>query len=289
MNLETVKNIFRNDLVYLGLAGAALAGLAAFNIQGADGFLGLARTGLGAFLALIAPGYALQAAIFPRREDLSTTLRWAISFGLSLAVLPMLALLLTMVGLPIQQQYLIAALAAWILCWAGVALVRRRNLARNDSSATGSLKSLAQWWAVQDRAGRVLAGMLLAAFCASLALSVALIGEGAGGHATEFSIIDSNGLAVPDISRGLAGQPLAIRFLVANREGAARTYQILARDAHGVTLAVTDPVSVEPNGDAIITITLTAPAEGTQQVLFSLMRFGSAEPYRILSMWLGDS
>jgi len=49
---------------------------------------------LGLHLVLFLPGYALIAALFPRKGDLDGIERIALSFGLSIAVVPLLGLAL---------------------------------------------------------------------------------------------------------------------------------------------------------------------------------------------------
>ena len=52
------------------------------------------RTILGLFLILFIPGYSLIAALFPKKDDLDGIERAALSFGLSIAVTPLIGLAL---------------------------------------------------------------------------------------------------------------------------------------------------------------------------------------------------
>ena len=49
---------------------------------------------LGLPFILFLPGYTLTAALFPRRTDLGSIERVALSFGLSIAVVPLIGLIL---------------------------------------------------------------------------------------------------------------------------------------------------------------------------------------------------
>ena len=48
------------------------------------------RIPLGLLMVLFVPGYALIAALFPRKDDLDGIERLALSFGLSIAVVPLI-------------------------------------------------------------------------------------------------------------------------------------------------------------------------------------------------------
>ena len=49
---------------------------------------------LGLLFVLFLPGYSLIAALFPKKKDLDTIERLALSFGLSIAITPLIGLLL---------------------------------------------------------------------------------------------------------------------------------------------------------------------------------------------------
>ncbi|MFP3976163.1 MAG: DUF1616 domain-containing protein, partial [Dehalococcoidia bacterium] len=55
---------------------------------------GPARIVLGILFVLFFPGYMLIAALFPRKESLDGIERVALSFGLSIAVVPLIGLVL---------------------------------------------------------------------------------------------------------------------------------------------------------------------------------------------------
>ena len=67
------------------------------------------RTVLGLFLVLFLPGYAIIASLFPKQDDLDGIERLALSFGLSIAVTPLIGLLLnyTSYGIKIRSYFII--------------------------------------------------------------------------------------------------------------------------------------------------------------------------------------
>jgi glycosyltransferase involved in cell wall biosynthesis len=56
------------------------------------------RVALGGAYVVFFPGYTLVAALFPGRRQLDAVERLRLSFGLSMAVMPLIGLVLKMVG-----------------------------------------------------------------------------------------------------------------------------------------------------------------------------------------------
>ena len=83
------------------------------------------RVALGLLLVLFLPGYSLVAALFPRRDDLDGIERIALSFGLSIAVVPLLGLGLNYTPLGIRLVPVLLGLSLFTVLLAVVAGVRR--------------------------------------------------------------------------------------------------------------------------------------------------------------------
>ncbi len=88
----------------------------------------IARIILGLPLILFFPGYTLIAALFPRRESLGGVERVALSFGLSIAVVPLIGLILNYTPWGIRLYPILISLSSFILIMSGVAWHRRRGL-----------------------------------------------------------------------------------------------------------------------------------------------------------------
>ena len=85
------------------------------------------RTILGILLVLFIPGYSLIAALFPRWGDLDGIERAALSFGLSIAVTPLIGLALNYTPWGIRESILIG-LTIFTIAMCLIACVRRRML-----------------------------------------------------------------------------------------------------------------------------------------------------------------
>jgi len=83
------------------------------------------RALLGLLLVLFLPGYSLVAALFPRRDDLDGIERIALSFGLSIAVVPLLGLGLNYTQYGIRLVPVLLGLSLFTVLLAVVAGVRR--------------------------------------------------------------------------------------------------------------------------------------------------------------------
>jgi uncharacterized membrane protein len=206
-------------LVGLALLGPGLLLLPAW--------LAALRAPLGMVLVLFAPGYALAAAVFPRRADLDGLARAALSFGLSVAVIPLLALLLDRLPWGIRPLPIALALAATILVLAAAAFVRRARLAPSDTAYAPPVPDLAGWWRRLDwRAQRLyVGGALLLLLVAGAGIGALLLAEPSG-ELTEFYVLGSGGLAEDYPRAAVVGEEVVVTLGVANRERAARSYRV---------------------------------------------------------------
>lgn len=83
---------------------------------------------LGLPLVLFLPGYALIAALFPRKDDLDAIERVALSFGLSIAITPLLGLALNYTPFGIRLAPVLIVLSVFTISLAICAYVRRSRI-----------------------------------------------------------------------------------------------------------------------------------------------------------------
>ena len=84
------------------------------------------RTALSLPLILFLPGYALIAMLFPEKTGLEWLERIALSVGLSVAVVPLIGLVLNFTSWGIKEIPLLASLSVFTLLLSGLAYVRRK-------------------------------------------------------------------------------------------------------------------------------------------------------------------
>jgi len=92
---------------------------------------------LGLLLVLFLPGYSLIAALFPAKDDLDGIERIALSFGLSIAVVPLLGLALNYTPLGIRLAPVLVVLSMFTVSLAVVAGVRRQGLSEGERFVVG--------------------------------------------------------------------------------------------------------------------------------------------------------
>ncbi|SFM55275.1 DUF1616 domain-containing protein [Methanolobus profundi] len=86
------------------------------------------RTVLGLPMVLFLPGYALIAALFPGKDDLDGIERIALSFGLSIAVVPLIGLGLNYTPWGIRLVPILVFLTNFTIIMALIAIFRRESL-----------------------------------------------------------------------------------------------------------------------------------------------------------------
>ena len=88
----------------------------------------LARQILGLIFVLFLPGYAATAALFPENEQIDGIERVALSFGLSIAIVPLIGLALNFTPFGIRLDPILASVSAFIIVAALVGWYRRMRL-----------------------------------------------------------------------------------------------------------------------------------------------------------------
>ena len=111
----------RHDLVFLNvLVALAIITITLFPTS-------IVRMALGTAYVLFLPGYAAMAALVPGNDRLATIERVALSIGLSIAIVPLVALALNFTPWGIRLMPVVWSVALLILLSSAVAWIRRRR------------------------------------------------------------------------------------------------------------------------------------------------------------------
>jgi uncharacterized membrane protein len=245
------------------------------------------RVVLGIPLVLFLPGYALVTALFPSREGLDGIERVALSFGLSLALLPLIALGIEYSPSRLALGPILVGLVASTLVFSAVAVFRRRRLPINalfvPAFPSVPFPSPGRW----DRqawiaVGTIITSLLLLAGAGAVIIADRLHGD----PMTEFAVYNADGEPEFYPRQITAGQPATFMVEIANSEGEAEQYRLRVTAA-GSEITTIDDISVADGDTWKQPVQLEIPVVGEQvQVVFDLYHEDGStdDPYR--SLWI---
>ena len=242
------------------------------------------RIALGLPFLLFGPGYAVLAAIYPRRTDLAATERLALSLAFSLAVLSVVALGLSYSSFGLRWEPLVASVSLLVLAASALAVLLR-HLVPPGERLDISVRLRPRAFAALRRRLLTARAIALAAATASLAVAfLALLPEKSteGTPHTEFYLLGPGGRAENLPNELTVGDTAVLTVGVANREGAAKTYGITV-SIDGDQIEETAGVGVGPGQLWQRPIVLTPRRAGEDELVrFDLHMDGGAGSYRTL-------
>lgn len=112
------------------------------------------RLVLGFIYLLYVPGYCLHVALFPRHDDLDGLERFGLSLGLSVAVLPILALVLNALPSGLSFAALLIGHVLLTILLGAAAIWQRARLSADTRYAPVLAPRPRQWWAGRTRPER---------------------------------------------------------------------------------------------------------------------------------------
>jgi uncharacterized membrane protein len=190
------------------------------------------RVILGLPVVLFLPGYALIAALFPRKNDLDAIERFALSFGLSIAAVPLIGLALNFTPWGIRLLPIIISLTLFISIMVFIAHSRRLEIQENEKfdvhlkKIYDSIKSDA-FSKPENRTDRILTVVLLISIIlAILMLVFVIVTPKQGEKFTEFYLLGTGGKAEGYPTDLTAGNTASVIVGVVNHEYATMNYTL---------------------------------------------------------------
>lgn len=288
------------DLMLIAGSAAVLLMLVFLEQQGFNlNSLRWLQVPLGLIHVLFVPGYCLTVIVFPQDDDIDDLTRIALSIGLSISMLPPLAVLLNLLPERITIWPMARFLNLWIICLSIVGMMRRRSLITLGIAyippvflPLKTLKDLTQQ--KQDRLR----------FMASVA-SVAIIGSGIFSgigllilpplvlHLTEFYLLGSEGMAQDYPRSTKVGEEIKVKAEIINREHGPRTYHVEVwvtdtwNNDRRERLFVSAPITTTEGIAKEVPLTWEMPWSGeNQKVDFLLFMEPNPKPYRQTTLWI---
>ncbi len=245
----------------------------------------LLRIALGLPFVLFFPGYTLISALYPRRDDLDGIERLALSLGLSLAVVPLIGLVLNYTPWGIRLGPIVTSLSLFIVGASLVAARKRKQLLPTERfpgdvrPVLGAIGGLP--WFTLTLSVAVIALALLLGFRFGV-----LGGSRVGEAFTEFYVLGPGGKAEGYPKRLLPGQPAKVILGIINHEEQATQYSIQI-GAGTEQLQTRGPITIGNGETWEGQVSFVPPRPGKRvKVEFVLFKNGNAAPYRSLHLWL---
>jgi uncharacterized membrane protein len=253
------------------------------------------RTVLGLVMVLFLPGYALIAALFPGKDNLDGIERIALSFGLSIAVVPLIGLGLNYTPWGIRLVPVLISLSVFTLVMAAVAVRRRKDLGDNAFMVPfrqmyASLRN--EVTATQgSRLDRLLSIVLVISILLSVVTLVyVVVTPKQGEKFTEFYILGSGGMADNYNTNLVRGENVDVIVGIVNHEYAPVNYSLELR-LNNETMDIPDSyrhILLEHNATWEQPLSVTPELTGKDMKLQYLLyrEDNMSGPYRDLHLWI---
>jgi uncharacterized membrane protein len=281
-HLKTLSLRNTSDLLILAALGLAAPCLLLLPVM-------FVRVPVGLIVALFVPGSALIQALFPQRATFDTPVRVALSFGISVAILPLLAVLLNLLPWGIRPWPIAIAIMLWTLGFCGIGILVRTQPGYIPDP---QVKQGLHLWI---RSRRLPIGMAVALFLLVNTISLVLLivtTQNNPPRPTAFYAIGNQGLA-EQYPRQVAIDDLVgvtVGIKQQQQSGRYRLEVWLMDRANGEYTLLTsqrDRIIVEPGEKREWPIQWRMPRVGNdQQVEIVLFSEEQMEPYRRLQLWL---
>jgi uncharacterized membrane protein len=248
---------------------------------------------LGLPVVLFFPGYTILAALFPRRENLGDIERFALSFGVSLAVVPLIGLVLNYTPWGIRLYPILIALFIFIFSMSIIGWHRNRRLPLEESVSlhlNWKLPPLSHLWSGQSRREKIVNLVLAAMVIGAIGSLVYAIRQPRNGEKfTEFYVLNDKGKASNYPSTIFLGQSCQVILGVINHENGATTYKIEIT-LEGKNIREIGPFNLDAEEKREQKVTITPAQTGDKQELeFILYKEGGTDVYASVHLWIDVS
>lgn len=265
----------RNELLLLNLLNVILIIIVAF-LPGSS-----LRVALGFPFIIFFPGYVTMSALYPTRDTISATHRLTLSFALSIAIVPLVLLLLNYSwGINVNSiLYSICTFTAVVSVIAWLRKLRRPLSNQYNPEFNLGVPAWKHFWKA-DLPNRIISIILLLAIMSAIGTLVYVVRIPKSGETfTEFYILGEDGKAMSYPQTLRAGQEGVLIAGISNHEHASATYKI-ELTVNGIKQQEMGLITLADGEKWEKGITFSSTTVATnQKVEISLFKDGAAEPY----------
>ena len=238
---------------------------------------------IGLLYVLFFPGYVLTLTLFPRNEGISGIERVALSFGLSIAAVPVIGLILSATPWGITVESILYSTAAFIFVVSIIALVRRKRLPEKDRfNCEFQLSLLHRGDSAWDKALSVV--LLVVVLGAIGTLCYIVVSPRSGEKFTEFYVRATNGEETNYLQKLNLGETYDVTIVIINHEQQEMPYRVEIQTA-GTVIGDLGPVVLKHEQQWEQEFGFTPVRAGdNQKVEFFLYKQGQTEIYRTLHL-----
>jgi len=247
------------------------------------------RTILGLFLILFIPGYSLIAALFPKKDDLDGIERVALSFGLSIAVTPLIGLALNYTSYGIRLTPILISLSAFTIIMVFIAYIRRRRVQYDEKfyvNFAGFYNSIKGMFRGESKTSKILSIVLIISILLAIGTTAYIIIKPKQGETfTEFYILGPEGQASDYPTNITVGQNASVIIGIVNHEQGTVNYNLVITSNGNV---MGDQNITLTNGNKTeIPYTFTESTAGNKEIQFFLYKLpDNTNIYRSLHLFV---
>jgi uncharacterized membrane protein len=279
-----LKIALRNELLLINLLNVVLILIVVFLPSS------ILRVILGIPFVLFSPGYALISAFYPTKDAIHNANRLMLSFALSIAIIPLILLLLNFSSWGIRLNPILYSVATFTAIISVIAWFRRRSRPASDRFIVQFNLQAPAWkgfWKA-GIANRITSVILLVVILGAIGTLIYVVKMPRMGEKfTEFYILGVDGKATdypPSLNLGETG---GVTVGIVNHERVTMSYHVEVR-VNGVKDNETGAVTLA-DGETWESIVSFRPtiAATNQKIEFLLFKDGEIEPsMEPLHMWV---
>ena len=241
---------------------------------------------LGLPFLLFFPGYTLTAALFPRKNQLNSIERVALSFGLSIIVVPLSGFILNYTPWVITLYSILISITVFILTTSLIAWYQRHRLAKVERFTVSLNLNLAPWRG-QGFVDKVLSVILIVTILGAVGtLGYVIAAPKIGEKFTEFYILGPEGEAEGYPKELVVGEEGKVIIGIINQEHETVSYRVEVT-IDGARHDEIGPVVLHHEGRWEHEVSFMPTQIGeNQKVELLLYKQGQSEAYRSLHLWI---